>query len=121
MFSVENAKEAIRRRDVVREFMKTEGFRQVIEEWYYKDEAARIAAGITNPEMQDEIDQRMLTEMFKAIGYLQQWILTIEQNGDGAEQALKQHEEEELEKQKMENAETEIDPITGDVFIKDEK
>ena len=108
------AREIIKTKDDLEKLFKNAAFKKIISDGYFKDEAARIAQAITNPEMQDEVDQRSLDEMFRAIGHFNNYLLNVIQRGRETEIQLKEHEEEMLAAQKREDSTYEIDPITGD-------
>ncbi len=118
--TMEDAQKVVNKRDRLTALLSTDAFKEFFMEGYFKEEAARLAQAITHPGMQDEIDQREIDGQFRAIGHVQNYILTIKQMGDAKEQAIKDHLEEELERQISEEKVMEVDNITGDEYeIKD--
>ena len=114
--TVEDAQKFVDRRDRLTELLNTDIFKEIFTEGYFRDEAARLAQAITNPGMQDDIDQREIEGQIRAIGHVQNFLLTIKQQGDAKETALTEHAEEELERQIQAEKVMEIDPITGDEY-----
>jgi hypothetical protein len=110
---LDEAKKAVAMRDALLKLKKNREFKKIFEEGYFKDEAARLARAIANYEMQDEINQRALDEQFRAIGHVQNYMLTIIQAGNNMEALIEEHEERLREEAK----ETVIDDITGEEII----
>lgn len=119
--TIEEAQKIIDRRDRMTKLVSGRDFKVLFTNGYFKDEAARIAGALTNPEMMDDIDQRELFSQVKAIGHVQNYILQVKLEGDNMERALKQHYEDELEKERRANLTIEVDPITGEeIEVKDD-
>ena len=114
--SLIEAQKAVTRRDKMVKLVNGKLFDEIIQDGYFRDEAARLATALTNPSMQDDIDQRNLIEMTKAIGHIQNWILNVTREGNTAEMQIEEWKKEEIEKSKIIDVEMEVDPITGDEF-----
>lgn len=114
--TMDQAQAVVDKRDRLTDLINTDAFKEFFLEGYFRDEAARLAQAITNPGMQEDIDQREIDGQFRAIGHIQNYILTIKQQGDAKETAIKEHLEEELERQIQEEKEMEVDPITGEEY-----
>ncbi len=112
--TMEQAQEQVKDRDELAELLKNRRFKKFFVDGYFRDEAARLADASTNPEMMDDIDQREIFSMLKAIGHMKNYILTIKQTGDRAEAGIKEAAEQAIEEERRANIEIEIDPITGD-------
>ena len=110
------ALERIKMKDAILEMMKTPEFILIFKNGYHRDEAARLAQAITNPEMQDEVDQRSLHEMICAIGHSQNYLLNIVKEGRHLESQMIEAKADAT--QAAINAEKiyEVDDITGDEF-----
>ena len=111
-----DAQEKVDKRDRLTALIKTDAFKEFFMDGYFRDEAMRLAQAITHPGMQDDIDQREIDGQFRAIGHVQNYILTIKQEGDRKEANIKEHLEEELERQIQEEKTLETDPITGEEY-----
>ena len=109
---LDQAKKDVAFRDAILRLRKNRDFKKIFEEGYFKDEAARIAQAIVNYEMQGDVDQRNLSEQFKAIGHVQNWLMTKTMLGNQMEKEIKEYEES----LKQEIKETAVDDITGDEY-----
>lgn len=122
--TIDEARKFVEKRDRLTKLVNSKGFKEFFTEGYFKDEAARLAQAITNPNMQDDIDQREIDGQFRAIGHLQNFILTIKQQGDAKEHAIKEYEEEERERliheAQVEAGNVDIDNITGEEIVKED-
>lgn len=114
--SLEDAQKLIDRKTKLIKLQDNAIFKKIFVEGYFKDEAARIAQAITNPEMMDDIEQRELLSQLKAIGHMQNYMLTIRQAGTTMELALKEEEERKIQEELNANKVKEVDPITGEEF-----
>ena len=114
--TIEDGKAAIDLRDRLKELYKEVTFKEVFVDGYFKEEAARIAQAMTNPSMQDEIDQRSLDEMIKAIGHIQNYLLNVVRTGNNIEAQMSEQEAERLKIAEDAEKNTEVDPITGDEY-----
>ena len=109
-----DAKKAIKFRDDLQKLFKHPTFKKAIVEGYFKSEPARIAQALTNPSMQDEVDQRSLNEMLRGVGHLNNFLLNIIREGNTIEIQLEEHKAQVEEEARLAEMETVIDPITGD-------
>lgn len=114
--TLEDAQKVVDKRDRLTALMSTDAFKEFFLEGYFRDEAARLAQAIVNPQMMDDIDQREIDGQFRAIGHVQNFILTIKQQGDAKEAAIAEHHAEEMERMTQSEKVMDIDPITGDEF-----
>ena len=112
--TIEQAQAQVKDRDDLAALLNNRNFKKFFVDGYFRDEAARLADASTNPEMMDEIDQREIFSMLKAIGHMKNYILTVKQTGDRAEVGLKEQAEAAIEAERLANVEIEVDPITGD-------
>lgn len=118
--TIEQAQEQVKDRDELAELLKNRRFKKFFIDGYFRDEAARLADASTNPEMMDDIDQREIFSMVKAIGHMKNYMLTIKQTGDRAEMAIKEEAERVIEEERRANMTIEVDPITGEeIEVKD--
>ena len=110
------ALERIGMKDAILAMMKTPEFILIFKNGYHRDEAARLAQAITNPEMQDEVDQRSLHEMICSIGHSQNYLLNIVKEGRHLETQMVESRAEAAQAA-IDAAKTfEVDDITGDEF-----
>ena len=110
----EQANKVIKFKNDIEKLMKNPTFKKLITEGYFKDEPARLAQALTNPEMQDEVDQRMLQEMLRGCGHLNNYIQYALNQGRKVEAELKAHYDE-IEAAKLaEETPMIVDNITGD-------
>ena len=70
---------------------KNESFKKIIMEGYFKDEAARLAGMLAEPQMADELNQREITSALKAIGHLRQYLINIHRTHVTLETSLQDH------------------------------
>ena len=84
-----DAKKVIKFRDDLQKMFKHPTFKKAIIEGYFKEEPARIAQALTNPSMQDEVDQRSLNEMLRGIGHLNNYLLNIIREGNNTEHSIR--------------------------------
>ena len=80
--SIETAKEMLKRCNNEVKLAENAQFKDVIIEGYLKEEAARLASMLAEPQMQDEINQRELYSAIKAIGHLRQYLINIRMTGE---------------------------------------
>jgi len=110
----ESAQKVVKKRDDLLKLQENPIFKEIFIEGYFRDEAARIAQAIVNPEMMDDIDQRELEGQMRSIGHIQNYMLTIRQAGNAMEARIKEAEAEEREAERLANVEVVVDDITGD-------
>jgi len=108
---VKEAEELIVLKNAIERLKNNRDFKKVITLQYNEKEAARLAKALANPEMQEDIDQRIIKEKLAAIGHLDAWLDTKVKLGNQIEQELK---EVEKEKNKADIEEPEVDEITGE-------
>ena len=108
----ERASEAINLRDAVIKLFDTQEYKTVIEEGYFKTEAMRLPLALVDNEMQDEIEQRILSEKVKAIGHLHVWFNTVIALGNQVQASLDAEERERVDATKT----VAYDEITGDAI-----
>ncbi len=113
------AQEKVDTRNRLQEFMKTDAYKEFIEDGFMNDEVVRISEALTEDAMQDDIDQRLLHQKFVAPAHLKQYFLTIYQFGNTAEQQIAERLEEQIEETIDETKVLEVDPITGEEFLVD--
>ena len=118
--AIEDAKLAITRRNELKKLYELPIFKEIFVDGFMRDEPARIAQAITNPEMQGDVDQRMLDEMLRASGHLNNYLQQIVRFGNNIETQLKEAEEERERSAQLSNIEMEVDPITGDEYPKED-
>lgn len=116
-FGMDEALADVKLRDDLIKMYKNPIFKKILVDGYFKKEPARLAQAITNPEMQDEVDQRSLNEMIRGIGHLQNYLLNITQGGNRAELLIEDHKQAIIDEQLAVEQEIEIDPITGDECV----
>jgi hypothetical protein len=114
----EDAEKAVKFGEAMERLLVNRDFKKVFIDGYFKNEAARLATAITNYEMQDELNQREIEGQFRAIGHMQNYILEIKKKTSIMRDAIKEAEEEEINRSKI----YDVDPITGDEFeVTDER
>lgn len=106
----------IKMKDAILAMMKTPEFILVFKDGYHRDEAARLAQATTNPEMQDEVDQRSLHEMICSIGHSQNYLLNIVKEGRHLESQMAEAKAEAAQAAIDADKTFEVDDITGDEF-----
>lgn len=90
---IDMVREAIALSDELDVLAKVPEFNSVIMEGFMKEEPARLAAIITDPEMMGEVDQREILGAIKAVGYLGDFLRNIDKRGVQMRAALEQAEE----------------------------
>ena len=108
---MKEAEELVSLKNSIERLMNNRDFKKVITLQYNEKEAARLAKALANPEMQEDIDQRIIKEKLAAIGHLDAWLDTKLRLGRQVEKELKEAEEE---KAKEDMEEPEVDEITGE-------
>lgn len=109
------------RRDRFATFTKTSGFKEFIDDGYFEEEAMRLPHALTNHSMQDEIDQRAIVEMIRSIGHLKNFLDQIIIDGNTSQRKIEEKKEEELQMQLYADSTMEVDPITGDEYLVEDK
>ena len=90
-------KEAIDIADKLNVLNRIPEFEEIIIKGFMKDEPARIAAVITDPNLLGDEDQRELLGALKAVGYLGDYLRNIEKRGAQMKLALSQAEDYQTE------------------------
>lgn len=86
--NIEDAKQIVARKQSVENLLKNTHFKRVITEGYFKDEASRLVLlkadmNYQTPESQAQIDKSII-----GIGYLRQYLSSLVQLGNMAENAI---------------------------------
>ena len=92
---IENVKKAIRRMETFEKLTSTPEWKELIEDGYLRDEAARVVRlkGDIQMRMAGEVQMQWLEDMLTGIGAFEQYLNFIRQAGNAAKQQLEQHEE----------------------------
>ena len=120
-FGIAEAKKDMAKRDRLQDFKNSAGYKEFIEEGFCRDEVVRISEAITQNAMQDDIEQRLLGEMFRAPGHLKNYEITIIQIGNTAQGQLQAEREAEAEALRERDVIHDVEPISGDTFLVEEK
>lgn len=93
--SMEAAREVIALRDSLLNLRDNDDFVKVIEEGYFKEEAARCVGLRADPNlrMQGDVQIQMVEDQITSIGGLRQYFIKIQQIAANAEQSLAQDQE----------------------------
>lgn len=89
---IDDAKEAVALADKLLTLSKVPEFEEIIFERFMNSEPARIASIMTDPNLQDDINQRELLGAIKAVGYLGDYLRNIERRGIQLKNALTEAE-----------------------------
>ncbi len=84
--SIEDAQKMVDRKAQLEKLFSNREFRKLIEEGYFKDEAARLVSALSDPVL--EPHREKITRSIEGIGALQQYFRTILRTGDAASQAI---------------------------------
>ena len=90
---INDAKIAVAMSDQLSTLNKMPEFEELIIKGFMTNEPARIAAIITDHNLQDEVNQRELVGAIKAVGYLQDYLRNIERRGAQLRAALAEAED----------------------------
>ena len=90
---IDLVKEAIDMADKLDVLYKVPEFEEIILKGFMKDEPARLASIITDPNLMDDVDQREILGAIKAVGYLGDYLRNIDKRGAQMKAALAQAEE----------------------------
>ena len=115
------AQEKVDTRDRLVKFMGTDAYKEFIVDGFQNDEVVRVSEALIEDAMQDEIDQRLLKQKFVAGAHLGQYFRTVIQQGNTGEMQLTEAREYEVQQEIVNAQVVEIDPITGDECIVEEK
>ena len=91
--SIEAAEKKVNLRDSLYKLLDNDGFKEVVGDGYFKEEASRLVTNKANPGLQDEDSQKFIDNSIIAIGYFQQYLQNIEQMGNMAEKSLEDDKE----------------------------
>lgn len=93
--SIENVKRAIERHERLNKLMDNQDWKALIEEGYFKEEAARVVGLKADLQMRmaGDVQMQWLEDMITGIGAFQQYLNFIRQAGAAAKQQLEQHQE----------------------------
>ena len=86
--SMEDARETVDRADALRRLLDNADFIRIVDEGYFRDEAARLCNVKADPEFDDERAQANILRNINAIAPFKMYLRTILQFGDMAAQAL---------------------------------
>lgn len=86
--SIEAAKEAIVLGECMDRMIRNPDFIKIIEEGYFKDEAARLVLFKSEPVSENTESQQAITKAIDAIGGLHQYLTRIYQNAAQMKKAL---------------------------------
>lgn len=110
--TMEEATKALELRDTILELFEDPKYKTVIEDAYFKEEAARLALNTVDDEMQDEIEQRIVGEKIRAIGHLHVFLNSKIQLGNHVQYSLEAEEKERVDAAKN----MAVDEITGEEY-----
>jgi hypothetical protein len=114
--TMEEAKAALEAKEAMLRLLDNSDYKLVFEGAYFKDEAMRLPLALTNGEMQDEVDQRLLIEQVKAIGHTQVFVNSIFTKASVVKAGLEAAEKERVDAAKN----TAYDDVTGEPIIEEE-
>ena len=90
---IDMVKEAIALSEELDTLANMPQFKTIILDGFMKDEPARLASIITDPNLLEDVDQREILGALKAVGYLGDYLRNIEKRGAQMKQALKEAED----------------------------
>jgi len=88
---IETAKSMIAMRDALNKLYKNRQFKVVIEQGYFKDEAARLVMAKSNSALSEE-NQKFIDNMITGVGALANYFEMIARRGAEMEQVLEDSE-----------------------------
>ena len=91
--AIEEAKKAVDIADKMTKFMKSELFKELIEEGFFKEYASRLVLTKADPGMAKESDQARIMKSLDCIGEFRQYLWSVLMIGNQARVALKEDEE----------------------------
>ncbi len=89
---IDDAKKAVELADKLLTLSKMPEFEEIILKGFMDGEPARIASIMTDPNLQDDVNQRELLGAIKAVGYLGDYLRNIERRGRQLRNALSEAE-----------------------------
>jgi hypothetical protein len=92
---IENVKKTVRRYELLEKLEDSPEWKELIEDGYFRDEAARVVGlrGDLQMRMGGELQMQWLDDMLTGIGALQQYLNFIKQTGSAAKHALEEDQE----------------------------
>jgi hypothetical protein len=90
--TIEQAKEAIELKKALLRLHENKDFKAIIDEGFFKVEAARLCEVRSDPMMCDDESQKVIDNQITAIGGLRQYLLKVFNQGTQMENALEGHE-----------------------------
>jgi len=91
--SIEAAKANVEKMEALLRLIDNKDFKDIIDDGYFRDEAARVVILKADPEMQEAKYQDQLDKSIVAIGQLRQYFRSIMQMGRMAERSIRDDEE----------------------------
>lgn len=88
------AKEMVAKKNKLEILFENLGFKEIILEGYFSDEAVRLVAALSDPATQDESVQKAMVNDMRAIGAFQFYLRSILSAGLSAEASLSSYEKE---------------------------
>jgi len=89
--SIAEARKLVQKRDQLYKLMKIRDFREIIEQGYFIDEAARLVSISADPNLKDKRDEIIL--QIQSISNYRQYLQTIITLGNMAENEIRDNEE----------------------------
>jgi len=77
-------------RDNCAKLMKSKEFKDVIEEGYFKEEAARLV--MAKSSFMNDDQKQLIDNMIYGVGALKNWLESVMRRGDEMDQAIEGHE-----------------------------
>ena len=90
---IDTVKEALALSEKLDRLADNPEFVTIILEGFMKEEPARLASVITDPNLTDEVNQREILGAIKAVGYLGDYLRNIDKRGAQMKAALKEAED----------------------------
>ena len=90
---IDMVKEAIALADELDTLSRIPEFKTIILDGFMKEEPARLASVITDPNLLETIDQREILGAIKSVGYLGDYFRNIQKRGEQMRAALVQAEQ----------------------------
>jgi hypothetical protein len=92
--SIEAAREIVEKKDKLEKLLGDETFKEIFEEGYFKEEAARLTGLLTDPEFNNEEGRRTIVEDLVGISAARKYILNILRFGHQMERRIAASEKE---------------------------
>jgi len=91
--SIKQAQEAIAKRNELIKLMQNPSYQKIIVDGYFENQAIALVMRKSNPDMQDEANQKSIITQIDAIGSLFSYLNGVMQFGNTAERTLLADEE----------------------------